>query len=114
MKQPSYVTVCGTLIKMLFVLPVCFQKGGWETGWGYKLLDLSALFFYHHPGGVCPLFILPIVSEEKKSITAFCVSYSCHITRTDINMFSETNSVSLICEDSFQRAGFLYCFNEEY
>lgn len=107
MKQPSYVTVCGTLIKKLFFFCVLKMEGGkWAGVMNWELLYLSARIICHHPR-VCLLFF----AWKWRSITAFFVTYLYyHSTRTDINMF-------LICEDShstFQRACFHYYFSEEY
>lgn len=71
MKQPSYVTVCGTLIEKLFVLLVlCFKKGGWEMGRELATSGCICLpiLFSIILGRVCPLSILPTFeSEERKA-----------------------------------------------
>lgn len=109
MKQLSYVTVCETLLKKLFVLLLCFEKGGVGNGQGLLTQTLlqAAVSMTH-------IICHHSVSVERKVPPPSKLSMPYYQKRS---MFSDTNGVCLICEESdsiFQRACFLYYFNEEF
>lgn len=68
MKQPSFVTVCGMLIKKLFVLLVCLKKG--KVGFNTQEDTLSVhILFTITLVGVCHVSTLPVFESEERQIS---------------------------------------------